>query len=122
MYGQDEVPWRADGNVVKVAVDHGCCVAAKSDGSPVSWGLVRAEAGYLVPPRPPEDLRSVAHVAITDDFCVALKTDGALVGWGPDEFGTFVVPVDLTDVVDVAGGGGRFFALARDGTVRAWGS
>ena len=46
---------------------------------------------------------------------------GTVLAWGNDSDNQCNVPVDLTDVVSVAGGGQHSLALKRDGTVVAWG-
>lgn len=98
-------------------------------------GVDQATASRSVPEKL-STLTGVMKLAAGPDHSVAVITDGTVWAWGRDIFGELgngryansSLPVrvaGLTNVVDVAAGGGAFgghsLALKNDGTVWAWG-
>jgi alpha-tubulin suppressor-like RCC1 family protein len=81
----------------------------------IAWG--RNDYGQTAVP---SNLGSVAVVRAGRTYGVAVKADGTLARWGTT---APALPSDLTQVVDVAiGGGGQAFALLENGTVVGWGA
>lgn len=94
---------------------------AGSDGPVVEWTRIGG-------------LSEIQQIAMTEFSAVALQKDGTVLAWGTSGYGqlgsgarngdVWSAPreVDeLSDIVQVAGGGGSVYALASDGTVRAAG-
>jgi alpha-tubulin suppressor-like RCC1 family protein len=52
---------------------------------------------------------------------VALQANGKVVVWGDNSLGQATAPAGLSNVVEIAAGGGHTMALAANGTVVAWG-
>ena len=89
-------------------------------------GEIRANAGGIRP-----------KIAVGDNHTVYLKHDGTVVTWGKyildaesindeDEEAAVnptgqLMTIPITDVIDIAAGGGSALALKKDGTVWAWG-
>lgn len=111
-YGQLEVPELPPGTwYTSIAATLGTGVAARSDGTTVSWGL------YSEPPALPDGLRytsfdgGMSHV-------LALRSDGRIVGWGSDTCGELDLPAPSPDApyVGFAAGLEYSIALRADGT------
>ncbi|MCL5060917.1 MAG: S8 family serine peptidase [Candidatus Thermoplasmatota archaeon] len=125
----------------KVAAGGYHTVAAKADGSVVTWGrnsfgaLGGGESSSLTRPYPGPalpGLSNVRDVAAGIWHVIALKGDGTVWGWGYNGNGmlgngttaTQTTPVQasgLTDAVAIAAGDRHSLALKSDGTVWAWG-
>lgn len=125
----------------KVAAGGYHTVAAKADGTVVTWGrnsfgaLGGAESSSLTRPYPGPaltGLSNVRDVAAGIWHVIALKGDGAVWGWGYNGNGmlgngntinqfTPVQASGLTDVIAIAAGDRHSLALKSDGTVWAWG-
>jgi hypothetical protein len=122
----------------RVAMGLNFAAAVGSDGSVWTWG--RNDDRQLGPgsthgqdrlqPAPVPGIgNAVAVFPLFDGFAV-LRSDGRVLGWGNVFLRTgFDEPVtdgvallDLTQVVQVAGGASHTLALRADGTVWAWGS
>lgn len=98
-------------NIIVVAPN----LALKSDGSLVAW-----EINTDVP----ADLTNVIAIANSGFDSIALRNDGTVSVWGDNSYGQTNLPSELSNVVQVAQGGGYYFELAlrADSTVVAWGS
>jgi alpha-tubulin suppressor-like RCC1 family protein len=103
---------RINGNILSnvVAISAGC-LALKSDGTVVGWGL-NSDANFIA------GLSNI--VAIQPDL--ALKGDGTLVSWGLSNGEKVVVPEGISNVVAIAqpGWASSSIALKKDGTVVEW--
>jgi len=81
----------------------------------------------------PAGLSNVVAIACGFYHSLALSSDGIVTAWGtstnPADFGTndyvdygqSIVPVGLSNVVAIAGGGWHSLALKSDGTITGWG-
>ncbi|MCB1048511.1 MAG: T9SS type A sorting domain-containing protein [Calditrichaeota bacterium] len=91
------------------------CIALKSDGSVVVWGLDNTH-GQLTVPEP-----NTGFIAVADGSgaFMALKSDGSIVSWGATT--TDEVPLPNSGYVSIAAGGARCVGLRSDGTIEQWG-
>jgi len=98
--------------------NHSCAV--KADGTVVCWGDNLAGQRDI----PPGLLAS--QVDAGGNHTCAVRLDATVVCWGatyaPDDKGQTVVPVGLTDVLEVIAGGEYSCARKTDGTVVCWGT
>ncbi len=95
-------------NIVAIAAGSLHSVALRADGGVVVWGDT---SGGLAPP--PAGLSNIVGMAGGDFHDVALRADGTVSDWGLGrETG---VPPGLTNVVEVAAGGGASLALIGEG-------
>jgi alpha-tubulin suppressor-like RCC1 family protein len=67
----------------------------------------------------PADLGPVTALAGTHGGFAAILADGSVRSWGST---SILTPPQITDAVDVVGGGSHFLARRAAGTVSAWGS
>jgi hypothetical protein len=144
-YGQTNVPAGLS-NVVAIAAGGLHCLALKSDGTAVSWGLFRtvpaglsnlvavaggdgaslflrndgtvAAIGTVVP----ANVTNIVAIAAGGAHNLALRADGTVIGWGDNSYGQIHIPAGLDHVVAIAAGDYHSTALRADGTVVAWGS
>ncbi len=102
------------GRVVDVAAGGALSLAARADGSVVTWGT-SSTVGSLG--------TNVVAVAAGNGYAAALRADGtvAVVGAGSSAPLVLAVPAGLRDVVAIAAGSFHLLALKTDGTVVTWG-
>lgn len=122
-----------------IAAGTGSSLAVAGDGTVWAWGanIHNREDGTNNSSRPLRvpGLRDVVAVAGDFEYGLALRRDGTVWAWGTNGWGEqgdghvddsfHATPgriLHLTDIVAIASGGGGGLALARDGTVWAWGS
>jgi len=110
--GQCNVP-PSLGAVVDVACSPNSTIALRSDGTPVTWG----GDGLIFPGAhsPARIVRAGGRFG-TGARAIIVRNDGTI----KHSAGSFSVPTDLTDVVDVAISPDQEYALFRDGRVRSW--
>jgi hypothetical protein len=133
-------------NVIAIAAGDDFSLAARNDGSVVSWNAdavvsvlpnwtnVNSVAAYhnnrlalkddgtvisdVYPP--PPGLGNVIAISAGRSHSTALKSDGTVVVWGNDGQTNF--PPGLTNVMAIASGDYHNIALKSDGTVVRWGT
>ena len=112
-YGQCNAP--ADlNNAVQVAAGVEHTVALRATGAITCWGNNNYSQCNV-----PTDLGEVVQVAAGSFTTIALKANGQVRCWGS----IWDVPADLTDAVQVVGGGQGFTIARRSNRqVRCWGS
>jgi hypothetical protein len=92
------------------------CVALKSDGSLISWGL--DNYGQVSNTPAGTGFRAVAAGV---GHSVAVKSDGSLIAWGWNVYGQVSDTPTGNDFVAVTAGNGHSVALKSDGSLVAWG-
>lgn len=116
-------------NAVAISAGADHCMALRNDGSISAWG------GNAFGQRDvPFDLAEAVAISLGEYHSLALLPDGTVRAWGagttfnpnpgPNDFegGQSMVPVGLSNVVQIAAGVDHSLALKSDGTVAAWGS
>lgn len=125
--------------IAQLASNGGSVIALLEDGT--VWGTgqngyheISGDDGPVSSWRRIGEFSDIRQVAMTEFSAVALRADGTVLAWGTSGYGqlgsgatggvVWSTPrkVDeLSDIVQVAGGGGSVYALSSDGTVRAAG-
>ncbi|HEX5400096.1 MAG TPA: immunoglobulin domain-containing protein [Verrucomicrobiae bacterium] len=112
-FGLTNVPSAAT-NVIGIADGGDHCLAVRSDGMVVGWGV--DNWGQATPP---VGLTNIVAVAAGNQFSFALRDDGTVVAWGNGP----TPPSGLTNVVAIsASTPAEGMALKADGTVVSWGA
>jgi len=102
-------------NVLAISAGAYQCVALKTDGVILGWGL--NDEGQSV-------ATNIAQAIALDaggKYNLALTSSNTVIGWGRDQFGEALPPIGLSNVVAVRAGGSHSLALLSDGNVMAWG-
>ena len=98
--------------VTGLSAGYDTAVAAKADGTVVSWGF--DHLGGMVPP---SGLADVVAISSGFNHALALRSDGSLVGWGDPRP---MPPSGTSGCVAISAGPYHTLALKADGTVLAW--
>jgi hypothetical protein len=107
-------------NVVAIAANATCSVAAEKDGALSWWGSCPE---YLTAK---ESLQNVTAIALTDSNAVAI-VDGSLVIWGMKEDYSDVLEEDIviapvdSPILVISAGNDAFLASDQKGNVTSWG-
>jgi parallel beta-helix repeat protein len=144
-YGQTNVPAGLS-NLVAISAGAYHCLALKSDGTAVSWGLLRTVPAGLsncvalsagesaslflrndgtvlaIGTVVPSNVTNILAVAAGGDHYLALRADGTVIGWGDNGHGQISIPTGLDKVVAISAGDYHSTALRSDRTVVVWGS
>ena len=107
--------------VRSVAAGYPWLLAAKADGTVVSWHNDQPNMDSIGQAAIPSNLSSVIAVAAGREHYLALKSDGTVSAWGSNDYGETSVPTNLSDVVAISAGWSHSLALKSDGTVVGWG-
>jgi hypothetical protein len=108
-------------NVVAIAANAMCSVAASKDGKLSWWGSCPVVLTAK------DKLENVTAIALTDSNAVAI-VDGSLVIWGMKEDYSDVLEQDLvinpvdSPIVAISAGNDAFLAIDEKGNVTSWGS
>ena len=108
-------------NVVAIAANSRCSVAATKDGELTWWGSCPE---FLTAK---ESLENVTAIALTDSNAVAI-VDGSLVIWGMKEDYSDLLEQDLiiaptgSPILAISAGNDAFLAIDQKGNVTSWGS
>lgn len=111
VWGDQAPPPSGLSNVTAIAAGWSHSLALKSDGTVVSWGTQSTVPAFPT---------NVVAISAGRDYSLALLGNGTVVAWGDDTYGETNVPPGLTNVTQIAAGGGHALALA-NGKVVAWG-
>ena len=109
-YGQTDVPSDAT-NVVAIAAGLLDSMALRADGSVLVWGW-RYEGLY-----PPAGLTNVVLIKAGWAYSSAVRQNGTAVVWGYDQQGQINVPVGVTNLTALAGGGFHLLGQTNDGSL-----
>jgi alpha-tubulin suppressor-like RCC1 family protein len=124
-------------SVRKIAAGYERSAALREDGTVWTWGYEHYdwEAHYQLTPTLVDGLTEVTDIAAGIEHVVVVKSDGTVWAWGANwanQLGngapnglyqaTPIQVPSLADIVSVASAYDHTLALARDGTVWAWGS
>jgi len=127
-------------NVAAISSAEDSALALTSDGHIWAWGgnglgqLGDGSTTNRATPVQVSGLTNVTSIAIGSFHAMAIRSDGTVWAWGDnfsgelgngEAFNAHLTPVQvtgLTDVIAVAAGQARSYALKSDGTVWAWGS
>ncbi|HXS67335.1 MAG TPA: hypothetical protein VN761_00735, partial [Candidatus Polarisedimenticolia bacterium] len=88
-------------------------MAAETTGQVVSWGAIVMP--YVKPGT------KFTKISAGLDHAMALTTDNLVIAWGGNNSGDAVVPIGLSNALDVASGRAVSVVLNSDGTVTVWG-
>jgi hypothetical protein len=112
-FGQTNVPAGLS-NVVAIAAGDAISAVLRADGTVVTWGIEGSQ--------PPAELGPVREIACGSAHVIALLRNGTVSAWGNWAAPTaVVVPIGLTNVIQVGAGVGWSIALRSDGSLIAWG-
>jgi alpha-tubulin suppressor-like RCC1 family protein len=98
-------------NAVAVAGGYYHSLAARLDGTVLSWGNTAT----------PGNLTNVVALAGGLDCSLVLRADGTVSASGNNTYGQLNVPADLTNAIAVSAGWTHSLALRADSSVTAWG-
>ena len=118
-YGK-ATPTEGLSNVVAIAANTTCSVAAANNGALTWWGSCPE---YFTNKT---SLQNITAIALTDSHAVAI-VDGSLVIWGMNEDGSAVLEEDIvitkTDstILAISAGNDAFLAVDQKGNVTSWG-
>jgi alpha-tubulin suppressor-like RCC1 family protein len=106
----------AGDDFVAIAAGGNHCLALKSDGSIVCWGMNMF--GQCNVPSPNTGFVAVAAAGA---HSLGLKSDGSIVAWGDNRSGESNVPSPNSGFVAIAAGSAYSMGLKSDGSIVAWG-